>query len=59
MDTDDFSDLVQQAHQLTADMDSGLELPKVERNLRQISEMASRMASKGPMLGQDTASIKA
>lgn len=56
---DGFGDLVQQAQQLTADMDSGLELPKVERNLRQISEMASRMAAKGPVVGQDTASIKA
>ena len=59
MDMDGFGDLVQQAQQLTADMDSGMELPKVERNLRQISEMAARMASKAPTVGQDVANVKA
>ena len=59
MDTDGFGELLQQAQQLTADMDAGVELPRVDRNLRQISEMAGRMASKAPMTGQDTTSVKA
>ena len=54
-----FSDLVQQAEQLTADMDSGGELPRVERNLHQIMEAAARMATRTPQLGQDSSDVKA
>lgn len=59
MEVDNFGDLLQQAQQLTADMDSGIELPRVDRNLRQISEMAGRMASKAPLVGQESTNIKA
>ena len=37
MDVDGFEDLVQQAEQLTAEMDAGGELPRVERNLQQVN----------------------
>ena len=59
MDVDGFGDLLQQAQQLTADMDSGIELPRVDRNLRQISEIAGRMASKAPLVAQESTSVKA
>ena len=54
-----FGDLVQQAEQLTADMDSGGDLPRVERNLHQIMEAAARMATRAPQLGQDSTDVKA
>ena len=54
-----FGDLVQQAQQLTADMDSGLELPRVERNLLQLRDSALRLASRAPMAAQDSADVKA
>ena len=59
MDTGGFGDLLQQAQQLTADMDSGIDLPRVDRNLRQISEMAEKMASKAPTPGQESTNVKA
>ena len=59
VDGDGFGDLVQQAQQLTADMDSGLELPRVERNLFQIRDAAQRMASKAPVVGQESTDVKA
>ncbi|XP_058967670.1 nuclear pore complex protein Nup93 [Pocillopora verrucosa] len=40
-----FGDLLQQAEQLTADMDSGWELPRVERNLHQLAEAGQRLWS--------------
>ena len=59
MDMDGFGDLVQQAEQLTADMDSGGELPRVERNLTQIMEAAQRMASRAPLGAQDSTDVRA
>ena len=49
VDTDSgFGELLQQAQQLTADMDGGTELPRVERSLQQLREAASRMAAHAP-----------
>ena len=59
MDMDGFGDLLQQAQQLTADMDSGIELPRVDRNLRQISDIAGRLASKTPLVAPESTNIKA
>eukprot|EP00058_Branchiostoma_floridae_P008695 XP_002594183.1 hypothetical protein BRAFLDRAFT_275527 [Branchiostoma floridae] len=46
MDTEGFGDLLQRAEQLTADMDSGVELPRVERNLQQILDAGERLWSR-------------
>ena len=60
MDVDSgFSDLQQQAQQLIADMDTGMELPRVERNLQQLKEVAQRMASRVPLVAQETTDVKA
>ena len=59
MDPKGFADLVQQAEQLTAEMDSGGELPRVERSLHQIMEAAQRMAARAPLGGQDSTDVKA
>ena len=60
MDVDGgFGDLLQQAQQLTADMDTGMELPRVERNLQQLKEAAQRMASRVPLVAQETTDVKA
>ena len=55
-----FGDLVQQAQQLTAQIDSGVELPRVERNIVQILDEAQRMAGRAPAPGaRDQTDIKA
>jgi len=60
MDTDsDFSDLLQQAQQLNANMDTGEALPRVERNLVQIRETASKMVYKAPYCGTESTDVKA
>ncbi len=59
MEVDGFGDLVHQAQQLTADMDSGMELPRVERNLHQIKDAAQRMAARVPLGSQDSADVRA
>ena len=41
-----FDDLVQHAEQLNADIEHGLELPRVERSLLQISETVQKLKSK-------------
>lgn len=41
-----FGDLLQQAEQLTADMESGGELPRIERNLHQLAEAGDRLWKK-------------
>ena len=56
---DGFGDLVQQAEQLTAEVDSGGELPRVERNLHQIMEAAQRMSQRAPPIAQDSTDVKA
>ena len=57
MDFEDLSSLVQSAEQLTSQIDDGClgELPRVERNLRQIMEASQQLwvkASQGG--GQDS-----
>ena len=41
-----FGDLLQRAEQLTADMDTGGDLPRVERNLPQLAEAGQKLWSK-------------
>jgi len=60
MDADSgFADLLQQAQQLNANMDTGEALPRVERNLIQIRETASKMAYKAPYCGVESTDVKA
>ncbi|XP_060553313.1 nuclear pore complex protein Nup93-like [Ruditapes philippinarum] len=62
MDVDnpsDFSDLQQQALQLTADMDTGTDLPRVDRNLTQILEAGQRLLAKVGPISQDATDVKA
>ena len=59
MESSGLADLVQQAEQLTAEMDSGGELPRVERSLHQIMEAAQRMAARAPLGGHDSTDVKA
>ena len=54
-----FGDLLQQAEQLTADMDSGWELPRVERNLHQLAEAGQRLWSQTTGAAGDNAQVKA
>ncbi|KAH3768860.1 hypothetical protein DPMN_170076 [Dreissena polymorpha] len=58
-DPNDFSDLQQQALQLTADMDTGTDLPRVERNLTQILEAGQRLLAKVGPISQDNTDVKA
>ncbi|XP_071785698.1 nuclear pore complex protein Nup93-like [Asterias amurensis] len=60
MDTDGFGDLLRDAEQLTANVDSGAELPRVERNLHQIMESSQRLWTKTAQVGApDAADVKA
>lgn len=59
METDGFRDLLQQAEQLTAEMDSGTDLPHVERNLSQILEAGQRLMSKTAPASLDASDVKA
>lgn len=59
MDTDGFRDLLQQAEQLTAEMDSGTDLPHVERNLAQILEAGQRLLTKTAPASHDASDVKA
>lgn len=54
-----FGDLLQQAEQLTADMDSGWELPRVERNLHQLAEAGQRLWTQTTSAAGDNAAVKA
>ena len=54
-----FGDLLQQAEQLTADMDSGWELPRVERNLHQLAEAGQRLWAQTTGAVGDNAAVKA
>jgi len=58
-DTEGFGDLLQQAEQLTADMDSGTDLPHVERNLQQILEAGQRLLSRATPASQDNTDVQA
>ncbi|XP_046568513.1 nuclear pore complex protein Nup93-like [Haliotis rubra] len=59
MEVEGFGDLLQQAEQLTADMDSGTDLPHVERNLHQILEAGQRLLTKTAPVSQDASDVKA
>lgn len=54
-----FSDLLHRAEQLTADVDPGTELPRIERNLAQLAEASQRLLSKTWTNVGDTSDIKA
>ncbi|OWF34740.1 Nuclear pore complex protein Nup93 [Mizuhopecten yessoensis] len=58
-DGNDFGDLQQQAEQLTAEMESGTDLPRVSRNLTQILEAGQRLLSKVAPISQDSTDVKA
>ena len=55
----DFSDLLQQAEQLTAEMESGTDLPRVSRNITQIQEAGQRLLSKVAPISQESTDVKA
>lgn len=59
MEADNFNDLQQQAEQLTAEMESGTDLPRVTRNLAQILEAGERLLSKVAPISQDSSDVKA
>ncbi|GAB6021639.1 Nucleoporin nup93, variant 2 [Chamberlinius hualienensis] len=46
-----FGDLLDQAEQLTAQLDGGSELPRVERNLRQLCEAGRQLWNKSAQIG--------
>lgn len=54
-----FADLLQQAEQLTADIDTESELPRVKRNLQQIAEASQRLLNRttGPV--EENVNVKA
>ena len=54
-----FSDLLHRAEQLTADVDTGTELPKIERNLPQLAEASQRLLSKTWTSAGDSSDVKA
>lgn len=54
-----FSDLLHRAEQLTADVDPGTELPRIERNLTQLAEASQRLLSKTWTNVGDSSDIKA
>ncbi|KAH9515701.1 Nucleoporin nup93 [Bulinus truncatus] len=58
-DTEGFTDLLQQAEQLTAEMDSGTDLPHVERNLQQILEAGQRLLTRNTPVSQDNIDVQA
>uniref|UniRef100_A0A2C9L0J0 Nuclear pore protein n=1 Tax=Biomphalaria glabrata TaxID=6526 RepID=A0A2C9L0J0_BIOGL len=58
-DTEGFTDLLQQAEQLTAEMDSGTDLPHVERNLQQILEAGQRLLTRTTPVSQDNIDVQA
>uniref|UniRef100_T1ISV4 Uncharacterized protein n=1 Tax=Strigamia maritima TaxID=126957 RepID=T1ISV4_STRMM len=60
MDPGDFGELLHQAEQLTADIDSNGELPRVERNLRQILEVGQQMWTRtAQTTSRDSTDVKA
>ena len=54
-----FSELLQQAEQLTADIQTGDELPRVRRNLQQIAEAGQRLLDKTSGVLDETTDVKA
>jgi len=55
----DFSDLLSRAKQLTADVDTGTELPRIERNIPQLAEASQRLLSKTRTTVGESSDIKA
>ena len=53
------SALLQQAEQLTADIEAGGELPRVRRNLQQIAEAGQRLLDKTSGALDGSAGVKA
>ena len=54
-----FSELLQQAERLTADIETGDELPRVRRNLQQIAEAGQRLLDKTSGVLDETTDVKA
>ena len=55
-----FGDLLRDAEQLTADVDTGNELPRVDQTLHQIMETSQRLWTKTAQLGpSEAADVKA
>ena len=54
-----FASLLQQAEQLTADIDKGEDLPRVKRNLQQIAEAGQRLLDKTSAVLDETTDVKA
>lgn len=58
-DVESFGDLLQQADELRATIDSNVELPRVEKNLRQILDAGSKLWSRTVPISQDAVNVKA
>ena len=54
-----FADLLHQAEQLTSDIDTGSDLPRIERNLPQLADAAQRLLSKTYSNIGDSSDVKA
>jgi len=54
-----FADLLQEAEKLTADIDHGQELPRVNRNLHQIAEAGQRLLKKTKGVADESTDVKA
>lgn len=57
--TTNFTDLLHQAEQLTADVDTGTELPRIQRNLPQLAEASQRLLSRTQGTPGESSDIKA
>lgn len=54
-----FEDLLNRAEQLTADVDTGTELPRIQRNLPQLAEASQRLLSRTLGGVGETSDVKA
>lgn len=59
MDDVSFGDLLQRAEQLTANVDTGSELPRIERNIPQLAEASQRLLSKANTNLDEHSDVKA
>lgn len=57
--TRNLADLLQEAEQLTADIETGSELPRVRRNLQQIADAGQRLLSRAAGPVDDSTDVKA
>ena len=53
------ADLLQQAEKLTADIDTGEEVPRVHRNLQQLAETGQRLLDRTAHVPDDSMDVKA